>query len=149
MNMSTPEVRPLAICLFRNADKILVAEVHDPLKGPAFYRPLGGRIEYGEYAHQTIVRELQEELGAQVTDVHYLFTLENIFSYNGEIGHEIVLVHDGKLADSQLYACETIQGREDDESAFMAVWKSLSDFEAGGQILYPSGLLERLHIEGA
>lgn len=146
--MNTPQIRPLALCLFRNADKILVAEIHDPLKGPTFYRPLGGRIEYGEYAHQTIVREMQEELGAQVTGVHYLFTLENIFSYQGEIGHEIVLVHDGTLADSHLYNRETIQGREDDESAFTAVWKSLNDFEAGRQLLYPSGLLERLHGEG-
>jgi len=35
-----------------------------------------------------------------------LFTLENIFTFNGEVGHEIVMVFDGRLVDEAYYAQE-------------------------------------------
>jgi len=85
-------IRPLAICLFRHTDKILVSEEHDPSKGETFYRPLGGGIEFGEHSLDTIYRELMEEIGAEVKDLVYLGTLENIYVFNGIPGHEIVQV---------------------------------------------------------
>jgi 8-oxo-dGTP pyrophosphatase MutT (NUDIX family) len=141
------KIRPLAICIFRQGDKILVAEGRDPVKGETFFRPLGGGIEFGEYAHQTIARELREELGVEVSDLRYLFTLENIFVYHGQRGHEIVLVYDGRLGDADLYTREAIQGQEEGELFFTAVWKSLSEFEPGKKILYPTGLYERLRTD--
>ena len=60
------KIRPLAICIFRKNDRILVAEGYDPVKNEHFYRPLGGGIEFGEYSEQTIRRELMEEIGAEV-----------------------------------------------------------------------------------
>ena len=53
-------IRPLAICLFSRGDQILVAEGFDPVKDETFYRPLGGAIEFGERAVQTLARELSE-----------------------------------------------------------------------------------------
>ncbi len=44
-------VRPLAICVFRHHDRILVMEGYDPVKKEHFYRPLGGGIEFGEPGH--------------------------------------------------------------------------------------------------
>jgi 8-oxo-dGTP pyrophosphatase MutT (NUDIX family) len=146
--MSHHGPRPLAICLFRRAGKILVAECHDRIKGEIFYRPLGGGIEFGEYAAQTIARELREEIGADVADIRFLFSLENIFVFNGQVGHEIVLVHDGTLSDQQLYQAEVVHGHEVSYPAIKAVWKPLADFEAGRLILYPEGLYERLNLEG-
>jgi 8-oxo-dGTP pyrophosphatase MutT (NUDIX family) len=139
-----PRIRPIAICVFRHGDKILAQQGEDWVKQNRFYRPLGGRIEFGEPAHQTIVREIREEIGAEIHDVKYLFTLENIFTYNGETGHEIVLVFDAKFDDPQFYTQDTIQAYEDDEVLFQAVWKSLSEFGGDKDILYPEGLLERL-----
>lgn len=71
-------IRPLAICLFRRGDRILVAEGFDPVKGETFYRPLGGAIEFGERAVQTLIREFREEIGEEVADLRYLTTLENM-----------------------------------------------------------------------
>jgi 8-oxo-dGTP pyrophosphatase MutT (NUDIX family) len=140
-------VRPIALCLFRHEGKILVGEGWDEAKGQTYYRPLGGRIEFGEYGAQTVVREIREELEAQVVEVEYLFTLENVFTHNGEAGHEITLVYDGRFADRSLYEREEIEGHEDEVFPITGVWKSIEDFGVGGAILYPTGLWERLQEE--
>jgi 8-oxo-dGTP pyrophosphatase MutT (NUDIX family) len=140
------QIRPLAICIFRNGDRILVGEGFDPVKRETFYRPLGGGIEFGERAEETIRRELREEIGAEVASLQYLFTLENIFTFNGEPGHEIVMVFDGKLTNEAYYAQEIIEGQEFDgfrQAPLKAVWMQIDEF--GPQApLYPDGLLERL-----
>ena len=138
-------IRPLAICLFRHQDRILVAEGYDPVKKEAFYRPLGGGIEFGEYSEQTIHRELMEEIGAEVCELRYLRTLENVYVFNGTPGHEIVQVFDGSLKDLGLYDQTVIVGKEVDiEDTFRAVWKRIDEFGEGKAILYPTGLLEML-----
>jgi len=68
-------IRPLAICVFRNQERILVAEGYDSVKKQTFYRPLGGRIEFGEWSYETICRELMEELGVKVKTVCVLSQL--------------------------------------------------------------------------
>jgi 8-oxo-dGTP pyrophosphatase MutT (NUDIX family) len=69
-----------------------------------FYRRLGGAIEFGERAVHTLRRELNEEIGEEIADLHYLATLENIFTFNGRPGHEIVLVYGGRFVDPRIYA---------------------------------------------
>lgn len=137
-----PHIRPIAICLFRHDDKILVAQYRDELKQQDFFRPLGGGIEFGERAHETIARELREELDADVCDLDYLFTLENIFTLNGKPGHEIVLVFDGAFVNHALYEQSVIHGRDSTEG-FDAVWKSRRELENDSRPLYPDGLKER------
>ena len=134
-------IRPLAICVFTQGDRILVAEGYDPVKGETFYRPLGGAIEFGERGEDTLTRELREELDAEVAELRYLGTLENIFVFNGRPGHEIVLVYDGALADRALYERAELEGREHDGSTFRAMWKARDEFRAGMAPLYPDGLL--------
>ena len=136
-------IRPIAICLFRHNDCILVAEGYDPDKKENFYRPLGGGIEFGEYSEQTIRREILEEIGAEVCELKYLGTLENIFVFNGTPGHEIVQVYNGSLRDIRLYEQTVIVGQEvDSDDTFRAVWKHIDEFGEGKYILYPTGLLE-------
>ena len=146
-----PRIRPLAICIFRNQDRILVAEGYDPVKKQTFYRPLGGRIEFGEWSYETICRELMEEIDVEVKrdSLRYLGTLENIFVFNGIPGHEIVMVYDGELCPPELYDQAVIVGKEVDiDEAFTAMWKSLDEIGVGKSILYPDGLLELLSQSG-
>lgn len=141
------KIRPLAICLFRRGERILVMEGYDPTKRERFFRPLGGGIEFGERGWETVQRELREEIQAEAQDIRYLFTLENIFTFNGQRGHEIVLVYDGSLGDESLYEREVIEGTEYDpfcKTPMRARWMRADEFGKGGAILYPSGLLERL-----
>jgi len=139
------QIRPLAICVFRDNNRILVMEGYEPVRKETFYRPLGGGIEFGEYSEDAVRREISEEINAEVSDLKYLGTLENIFTLNGELGHEIVQVYDGVLKDSVLYEQAVIAGHEADiEASFNTVWKSLDEFGEGGLILYPDGLKEML-----
>lgn len=143
--MKKNKIRPLAICVFRKKNRILVAEGYDPVKKQIFYRPLGGAIEFGERSEDTVRRELMEEIGAQVGELKYLGALENIFVFNGEPGHEIVLVYDGELRPPGLYEQVVIEGNEAEiGESFKAVWKSLDEFGEGRSILYPSGLSDML-----
>jgi 8-oxo-dGTP pyrophosphatase MutT (NUDIX family) len=144
--MKKNRIRPLAICVFRHNDRILVAEGYDPIKKQSFYRPLGGGIEFGEKSEDTVRRELLEEVDAEVGEVWYLGTLENIFVFNGTPGHEIVQVYDGVLKESRLYEQAVIVGKEAEiNESFTAVWKNIDEFGAGKSILYPTGLLELLN----
>ncbi len=136
-------IRPIAICVFYHEDRILVFEGYDHITNTPFYRPLGGGIEFGEASDDTIRREIKEELGEDVADLQYLFTLENIFSVNGRAGHEIVQVYDGRLINSGLYAQAEMSGTEADGGHFKALWKQLDEFNPQNP-LYPDGLLDLL-----
>lgn len=145
--------RPIAICVFRDNDRIFVAEGYDSWKKETFYRPLGGAISFGEHSRECIVREIREEMGAEIKDVTYLGMTETVFTHNGEPGHEIVVVYEAKFTDPSLYKVESLRCREetDDEEfagEFVAVWKSLDEFRERKAILYPEGLLDLLSNTG-
>ena len=140
------QIRPIAICIFRRNDHILVAEGYDPVKDEYFYRPLGGGIEFGENSVQAISREVMEEINVEVDreSLKHLATLENIFHFNGSLGHEIVFIYDGVLKDAALYEQDLIRGKEANGEEIRALWKSLGDFGDRKLILYPAGLLALL-----
>lgn len=142
--MKKNRVRAIAICVFRNGDRILAAEGFDKAKKQKFYRPLGGTIEFGEFSTETVRRELMEEIHAQVYDLRYLGTLENIFTFDGNNGHELVFVYDGKFIDRALYEKEIIHGSESARS-IKAVWVDLNKIGPDSPPLYPTGLVELLN----
>jgi len=144
--MKKKRIRPLAICVFRHNDRILVAEGYDSVKDEYFYRPLGGGIEFGETSVETVCRELMEEIHVEVDmeSLKYLGTVENIFHFNGTASHEIVLIYDGVLKESGLYEQAVIAGKEVNGEDFRAVWRDLDEFRDGKSILYPTGLIEML-----
>lgn len=137
-------VRPIAVCVVRRDDSILVFEGHDSVKDETFYRPLGGSIEFGESAFEAVVREFREEIGADLVDLRYVGLIENIFTYNGYPGHEIVLVYEGDLAKRALYEMQETTGVEDAGDRFKVMWKRITDFDPGKAPLYPEGLTELL-----
>jgi ADP-ribose pyrophosphatase YjhB (NUDIX family) len=47
---------------------LLVSEEANPSAEP-FHRPLGGHVEFGEYALDTVHREFREEIGQALTGV--------------------------------------------------------------------------------
>jgi 8-oxo-dGTP pyrophosphatase MutT (NUDIX family) len=148
MSLNSNRIRPLAICIFSHDQSILVFEGYDPQKDETFYRPLGGGIEFGEPGRVALAREVREELGAEIDQVRYLGTLENIFVFRENPGHEIVQVYDARFVDPLLYRQSVIQGQEDDGSPFKAQWKALADFEDRSVPLYPNGLFELLQEWG-
>jgi len=81
---------------------LLVSEETNPA-GELFHRPLGGHVEYGEYARDTVHREFQEEIGQALTGVRLAGVLENIFPWGGGTQHEIVFVFTAAFADEAAY----------------------------------------------
>jgi 8-oxo-dGTP pyrophosphatase MutT (NUDIX family) len=138
------QIRPIALCVFHNNNRILVFEGYDKIKAEIFYRPLGGGIEFGERGEDAVRRELKEELNVDITDLKYLGMLENIYTFNGGSYHEVVMVYDGTLIESGLYEQDMILGKEANGDDIRALWKALDEFGEGKSILYPPGLMEML-----
>ena len=141
--MKPGQIRPIVICVFRDGDRTFVAEYHDLSSGVRFYRPLGGTIGFGEHSRECIVREMREEMGAEIKDLTYVGMIENIFTFDGKPGHEIVLVYEANFVDPRLYEVESFRCR-DDGGEFVAAWKSIDEFRAEKAPLYPEGLLDLL-----
>lgn len=139
-----PRIRPIVIGVALRDDRVFAIEGFDTRKGERFYRPPGGGIEFGETGEQALRREFREELDVELTSATYLGTLENVFTYEGRLGHEIVLVYRIELADGERFMLETVAGAESDGSSFEARWLPVGDVRAGAARLYPDGLLELL-----
>jgi 8-oxo-dGTP pyrophosphatase MutT (NUDIX family) len=139
-----PRIRTIALCVFRQGDRILVNESQDSVKDETFYRPLGGGIEFGERGEDAARREIMEEIGAAIINVRYLGALENIFVYEGKPGHEILLIFEADLVDRALYQRELLEGEAHKKEPIRASWQPMSRFEHGEAPLYPHGLLELL-----
>lgn len=114
---------------------LLVSEATDP-SGALFQRPLGGHVEFGEYALDTLRREFREEIGQELTDVRLASVLENIFQWDGTSQHEIVFVFAAALADDAAYEISE-QTIRDARGRSRVTWRAP---EAASPPLYPVGV---------
>jgi ADP-ribose pyrophosphatase YjhB (NUDIX family) len=121
--------------VLRNGGEVLAGIGRDNVKRETFGRILGGTIEFGETARVALSREFREELGSDLENVKFLTIIENIFTYKGEPGHEIVFLYKGELTDKELYKKEKIKIIDGKE--FFAEWIPLSDVQNGKIKLYP------------
>lgn len=125
-----------AMLIVRNNGKLLFSRGYDTVKKQAFLRPLGGHVEFGETGGETIRREMREELGCEVEEVKFLTVIENLFTYCGTHGHEIVFVYEGKLADESFYKKESFTFLEGNRET-KAGWFSKEDIARGKFPIYP------------
>jgi 8-oxo-dGTP pyrophosphatase MutT (NUDIX family) len=124
-----PFIRVIAICIFRRNNRILVFEGFDAVKGSPYYRPLGGGIEPGETSEAALIREIREEINQAITDLRLLGVLENIFTVEQRMGHEIVFVYDGRFCDEQIYDLASLTIQEDSGETLRALWRDLDSFD--------------------
>lgn len=109
----------------------------DPASGPArFHRLLGGSIELGERAVDAAVREIAEELRFDVTDLQFLGVVENIFTFEGEHGHEVVFIYRAAVPTG-IVPDEGAWFAEDDGAPMYVQWRALDE---AAPPLYPDGL---------
>ncbi len=136
-------IRAISLCLLRRGEEILVHEAYDSARQQGFARPLGGGTDFGETSAEAAIREIKEELKVDITDVKLLGIVENIFVYEGEPGHEIVFVYDGRLIDESLYNKEHLTAVEG-KRQFKAVWRSPADLRSGPHPLVPEEIWKLL-----
>lgn len=143
VNALYPRANALGIVI-RNEQILVEEQSGSHSKGTGtYYRPIGGTIELGEYSQDTLVREFYEEIGVEIEVKQYLKCVENIFSIDGNIGHEITQVYAVQFVDPNLYEVEQFQVTEQDKIT-IAKWVPVSEFEHGKRVLYPNGLTELL-----
>jgi 8-oxo-dGTP pyrophosphatase MutT (NUDIX family) len=140
--MQVQQIRPIVICVFRDGDRMLVAEYRDPWHAGPYYRPLGGGIEFGERIQECIVREIREEIGAEILDLQYLGVVENIYSEGGKPQHQLVFVYEARFPDLRFYQAPAVESRV--EEFAVALWKPIDEFRTGAAQIYPPGLFELL-----
>ena len=128
-------IKAMAVIRRARDGALLVSESADPL----FQRPLGGHVEFGEYAVDTIHREFLEEIGQELTGVRLLGVLENIFPWRDGTEHEVVFIFAAAFADEAAYDIEEQLIRDDTEPKDRVIWRPA---DAVSPPLYPAGLTE-------
>ena len=138
---TTRSIRVKAICVFRDGPRILVAPGRDDANATGYYRPLGGRVKFGETAADALRREMIEETGHRIERVMLLGVLENFFEEAGQPCHEILFVFDARFADESVYGLASVPF-EEVGWAGPAEWVDPEMPLAGP--LFPDGLKELL-----
>ena len=134
-------IRVKAMLVLRSDDGAshAVARFGPTRENPAgFHRLIGGGVELGEIAREALEREIREELDATVRDAELLDVVENIFTIDGEAGHEVVFVFAGRLVEQDVIPPDG--GMFSDDGAPMRVeWRPVDD-AAVPIPLYPAGV---------
>jgi ADP-ribose pyrophosphatase YjhB (NUDIX family) len=139
-------VKAMAVIRRPRDGALLVSEAANPA-GALFHRPLGGHVEFGEYAEHTVRRELLEEIGQSLSEVKLLGVLENIFDWAGSQAHEIVFVFGAAFRDDSAY--EIAEQRILDHSAADETLVRWRDADAASPPLYPDGLADLMQAAPA
>jgi ADP-ribose pyrophosphatase YjhB (NUDIX family) len=134
----TQIVKAMAVIRRHHDGALLVSEYAGPDAAP-FHRPLGGHVEFGEYARETVHRELQEEIGQRLAGVRLLGVVENIFQWQGNTQHEIVFLFTAAFADPAAYEIGEQRILDDTDGWTRVVWRAPGTV---GPPLYPVGIME-------
>ena len=138
MNSKISRIRSIALVIIENEGTVLACPGNDPVRKIDFCRPVGGGIEFGETSLQAAVREVSEEIGGTLVHAKLLTVIENVFNYNGEVGHEIVFLYKGELADRDLYQQEILPIL--DKPGHTAQWLPSADIKSGKLKIFPEGI---------
>ncbi|MFJ2368862.1 NUDIX hydrolase [Microbacterium sp. NPDC087665] len=137
-----PSIRAIAVGLPIKNDHVLALEGTDHSRRLDFLRAIGGGVEFGETAEDALRREFMEELGVRLDAVELLGVRENIFTYEGEPGHEIAFIFavesaelDAVALDAELYVL--------DEGSPVR-WVPIAEVRDGRRTLFPEGAPELL-----
>jgi 8-oxo-dGTP pyrophosphatase MutT (NUDIX family) len=144
--MKPTKLRVISICCFMYNNSILVFNGFDSVRNKPYYRPLGGGVEPGETTRVTLEREIREELGQEITDVHLLGVIENLFVCEGQAGHEIVFVYDARFVDEAVYRKRELVMQEEKETV-KASWRKLDSFDDYHRLV-PEDLITLLKKQG-
>ena len=137
------EIRVLALGLIRNGDRVFISEGYDPASQQTFYRAMGGGVDFGETSRDALQREFQEEIQAELTNIRYLGCQENLFTFNGKQGHEILQVYQCDFVDPKFYQLEELFFAEGERKK-KALWVDINRFTSRELLLVPEQFLEYL-----
>lgn len=142
----THSIRPVAVVVLRQGGQVLLCEGYDRVKARTFLRAPGGGIEFGETAADATRREIREEFDIELAELRLLGVLENLFTLEGNQGHEIVFVFEATWP-AQVPMTDVVDGCESDGVPFTARWYALASLHDQPNIdgeVVPPGFLPLL-----
>lgn len=141
--MHPNQIRVLALGLIRDGERTFISEGYDSVKQKNFYRALGGGVDFGESSYDALKREFMEELQAELTNIKYLGCIENLFTFDGKVGHELIQLYQCDFVDSKFYQLEQIEFAEG-EYKKTALWLDIEKCKSGELRIVPEQFLEYL-----
>jgi 8-oxo-dGTP pyrophosphatase MutT (NUDIX family) len=106
---------------------------------------MGGGVDFGETSLEALQREFQEEIQADLTNINFLGCLENLFTFNGKPGHEILFVYQCDFADAKFYQLEQLVFAEGERKK-RGLWVEINRFKSGELNLVPEQFLEHFSL---
>ena len=137
------QIRVLALGLIKKDNRVFMSQGYDPVKQKTFYRAMGGGVDFGETSLEALEREFQEEIQAKLTNISYLKCLENLFTFNGKQGHELLQVYQCEFVDAKFYELESLVFAEGKRQK-TALWVDIALFKSGELLLVPEPFLQLL-----
>lgn len=138
MPIDHKNIRALSLALIENKGEILACAGIDRFKNTEHYRLVGGGIDFGESSVNALRREIREELGLEILKPELLSIFENIFTFNGKPGHEIIFLYRVKLKAKSAYQ-RTYFSILDSRRGHKAVW--INPKRLGRKKIYPPEIL--------
>ena len=135
------EIRPIVLGIIKNSNRLLVSKGYDKFKNQEFYRCLGGGIEFLERSEEALKREFKEEINIEIKIGKFLGISENIFNYNGQNAHELILFYEAYI-DGKDY--KEKYDLMEDTSKSEAIWVDIDKFRNDELILYPEHIFKYL-----
>ena len=135
------EIRVLALGIIRDGSRVFISEGYDPVKQQTFYRAMGGGVDFGETSLAALQREFQEEIQAELTNIKYLGCMENLFTFNGKPGHEILFIYQCDFVEPKFYQLSELTFAEGQRKK-RALWVEIERFKSQELKLVPEQFFE-------
>ncbi|MEM6726214.1 MAG: NUDIX domain-containing protein [Bacteroidota bacterium] len=142
--MTSTAIRPIALGVILRDNHILCFKHRN--ESGIFYRPIGGGIEHGEKAAAALIREFEEEMGAKVRPIRRIGVLENIFTWQGRVNHELAFMFEAEFVNRDLYLNDRMKITEGD-LILWSEWVALDQIFRGEVTIYPNGIGDLLGQE--
>ena len=110
--MKATAIKVKCMGLFVSEGRLLASPGFDHVRQTPHFRLLGGQVEFGERSEETLMREMREELGAEVEVQELLEVVQNVYFFNGKHGHEIAFIHRARFLDDAFLRADELPNIE-------------------------------------
>lgn len=125
-------------CIIIREDEILI---HRGVYDSYFALP-GGRVEFLEETKETIIREIKEEIGIELTIERLVWIAEQFFKYEDKSYHELGMFYLLNIENTELMDTPKVFYRKDNERMLEFKWIKLNEIE--NYNLYPAFIKDKV-----